>query len=1287
MGLGGLIVLALLAVLVAPFFIDWTAYRADFEREASRILGRPVVVRGPAEASILPFPSVTFSDVAVLGEDGAPLLSVDGFRMDAELAPYLSGEILIYRMVLDAPDLRVPIATGGAIEWPARAPQLPAGARVVLERVEVKGGTVRLENGPAGRTETLRDVEAVFSAESLAGPIAGSGTLDRNGMPVRFAINAGTAQQDGRLPLKLVVESEGLDASLTADGAARIVDGLPRLDGSLTLQRPMRKPAPSGQAGRPADMASTTPPLRLAAALALTPVAAELRDLRLAAGAGPQPYILTGAGALDYGAAPRFSLTLEGEQVDVDAIAQRQAEAAGQAGAAAPSFAGRVAALRALLAEVPRPALSGTVALSLPVVTAAGTVIRDVSFEASPTQTGWTVRDAVAELPGRTRIEATGEVTLEGEGGFAGDLLVASRQPSGFSDWLSGGVDPALRGLGGAGLSARVALGTERQAFEALEVTIGAGTLKGRLERSGGAQPAIDADLSGGALDLDAFLALSKFFTGEGRGLAEGGTVALRLAAGPVTYGGGTAARIDADLKVDPRRIDVRRFDVAGLAGADLKAVGHLDELSGDASGTMKVSLQAEAPQALIAYANERLPDRPILAAMARRADVLGPLTLSGTLATQAGEPGRAPSLLVDLTGTAAGTKIDLSSAVENGFSALARSGRFGLDVRLESDAPAVLLGQLGLEALPLDTLPTPLEFEATLSAAETGPIVTAASLRAPGSELIMDGILEATAAGPAGGEFQAMLQSEDVAPFLLSTLADIGLGPLDAVPADLSAALRWSVAGWTLDGVTGTLGDTRVKASATLPPAGALEGRAELSDLSLPWLARLSFGEAPGEGADGTLWPKTAFPANRLPDRPFEIDLSAQTLALHGGSALTDVRATLRGGGGLVAIEDVSARYLGGTLAGSLALRNAGGIGSAALRARFDSLAPGAIWPALDASGGKASLSGTISLDGSAQSYAGLVSGLTGAGSARLSGAHVPGVAPDAFARALVVADRPDFRLDTDAGAAAIAALADGSGLALDGEKSSAFTVTGGRMSFVPVTEENGPSRLTLSGDIDLAAATVSGSAALAFDAGPEAIEGTAPGIDYAVSGPLSAPVLSADPQPLVAYLSARALEREEARVEALQESLQEKLRLRRENRLYRWRVAETERARAARVAAEEAERARLAAEQAAARKAAADAAARLEAERQAAAERAALAEREAAERARQASERRRAAEAAAAAERLRATAPRISEPSPQSPASPAGPLDFEPPAGTPGSQPPETFPSLPGVENPLEF
>ncbi|WP_292553934.1 AsmA family protein, partial [Mesorhizobium sp.] len=118
---GGLFVLVLCAALVVPYFIDWAGYRADFEREASAILGRKVTVEGDATARLLPFPSVTFSNVSVAGgPDGQPAMTVETFSMDAELAPFLRGEVLIFDMRLVRPKATIDIAADGTVDWAMR---------------------------------------------------------------------------------------------------------------------------------------------------------------------------------------------------------------------------------------------------------------------------------------------------------------------------------------------------------------------------------------------------------------------------------------------------------------------------------------------------------------------------------------------------------------------------------------------------------------------------------------------------------------------------------------------------------------------------------------------------------------------------------------------------------------------------------------------------------------------------------------------------------------------------------------------------------------------------------------------------------------------------------------------------------------------------------------------------------------------------------------------------------------------------------------------------------------
>ena len=202
--------------------------------------------------------------------------------------------------------------------------------------------------------------------------------------------------------------------------------------------------------------------LRSVGSVRMTPTAASFSDLRVQAGEGSQPYVLTGSGELDYGKTPRFSLKLKGEQVDVDRVAGlgkgENAPKGEKAGLAA-----RVEAMRKVLADVPRPPIPGTVDISLPVVVAGDTTIRDVAFKASPAPGGWSLAQLTAELPGRTRLQASGTVGLDDAFRFQGDLLVASRQPSGFSDWLSGTVAPSVRTLSQAGFTAKATLTPDRQ--------------------------------------------------------------------------------------------------------------------------------------------------------------------------------------------------------------------------------------------------------------------------------------------------------------------------------------------------------------------------------------------------------------------------------------------------------------------------------------------------------------------------------------------------------------------------------------------------------------------------------------------------------------------------------------------------------------------------------------------------------------------------------------------------------------------------------------------------------
>ena len=157
-----------------------------------------MTVRGEASARLLPFPTVTFNDVVVADEQNPakPLMRIARFRMDAELAPYLSGEIRIFSMRLEQPALRVPLAADGRLAVIGSQGALPTSATVILEDVEIVDGSVTVENGLTGRTHDIDAVAGRFSAKSLTGPFSGAGTLTAGGRPLSFSLASGPVQPE-----------------------------------------------------------------------------------------------------------------------------------------------------------------------------------------------------------------------------------------------------------------------------------------------------------------------------------------------------------------------------------------------------------------------------------------------------------------------------------------------------------------------------------------------------------------------------------------------------------------------------------------------------------------------------------------------------------------------------------------------------------------------------------------------------------------------------------------------------------------------------------------------------------------------------------------------------------------------------------------------------------------------------------------------------------------------------------------------------------------------------------
>lgn len=1126
---------------MAPYFIDWTNYRADFEREASRILGRSVTVRGEAQARLLPFPSVTFTDVAVAGgPDGAPAMTAERFSMDAELAPFMRGELLIFDMRLERPHALVEIGRDGRIDWAVR-PNSPVGARQIsLERLTVTDGVLTILHGPSDRQHVLSGVEATLTARTLAGPWRIDGRGEFDGSALSYQVSTGAVDDGGGLRIKASIVPDAYPLTIDTEGTAQATAGAFRYAGTFAFNadaaaRPQLGVAQGAEAPqrRPSDY-------RVSGRFALGHERIAIDEFRLETGPAEDPYTADGKASIDLGTEPRFSIEANGAQVRFD----RQQE---DGAPSTVALVDRVAALRRFLVGLPRPTIPGSVNVNLPAVVVGDTTIRSVALAAEPVHDGWKVETLKAQLPGRTTLEASGRLVTRGRFAFDGPLLLAIAQPSGFASWIARDVDDAVRRLPAAGFSAKVSLGEKRQVLDDLELVLGDARFTGRTERQqpAEARPTLAIDLSGGALDVDALSVFaSLFLTDTGVTRLADHDVDLALKAGPVNAAGLEVESLDTSLRLREGRMEVDRFSVGGLAGASVSATGTLRDFPAAPAGNIDLSVVSVDLQPLVELLAARVPGSPGLAAFAQNVATNPGLLADARLdlvASVAAAGQQSSSLAISGNGAAGGTRFTLtaSGAVDRAARTIVADRPVAVSLSADSDDAAALYALVGLPALPLGlTGPATASLDAS-GTAEDG-IATQASLTGEGLRLAFEGT--ASGLSPASLRGTVRLTAGDIEPWLVTggfNLPGFGMG----VPAELAADLEKTGEGAVLSGLSGNLLGDRFAGDVTLSTAGGrphLTGALTLAGLDALDLAALVVGEDAMTG--GGVFP-TAATVPLTGDLKLEVDrLQVFDRTVENASFVAKIDADG------IAVSDLKGSLHGGTVTGSGEFRNNAGSGllSAQLALTGAEIARVPELAGLDGTGAI-----SLSLTATGKSTDALVAALSGSGSARADGLVVPGFAGDALGPILRSADAVGRSIDAAAVARLVPPLVSAGSFGAEPIE-AAFTVAGGQVRMPPVVLQGSGARLTSDIRIDLAAPLVRLDGEFALDAGPDALVGSEPTVRFGLAGLPGTYERTLDTGPMAQFLIQRALEKEQARVEAMQAVLLEQQRLRRETRYY---------------------------------------------------------------------------------------------------------------------------------------
>src|SRR5690606_27512199 len=145
-----------------------------------------------------------------------------------------------------------------------------------------------------------------------------------------------------------------------------------------------------------------------------------------------------------------------------------------------------------------------------------------------------------------------------------------------------------------------------------------------------------------------------------------------------------------------------------------------------------------------------------------------------------------------------------------------------------------------------------------------------------------------------------------------------------------------------------------------------------------------------------------------------------------------------------------------------------------------------------------------------------------------------VEGINPAALPAFISRADR--FGKDIDAAkTAAFAPEIAASGRFEADPGAVAFTVAGGVLRAPPLRLKNHSAAVDASLQSDFNEGEVTASGTITYAPGPEALVGSEPALNFSLEGPIGATFVSFDSEPLAQFLTQRALEAEQARVEAM--------------------------------------------------------------------------------------------------------------------------------------------------------
>jgi uncharacterized protein involved in outer membrane biogenesis len=1120
------IILVLLTALVAPLFVDWTAYRTEFEARASRLTGLDLHVTGGIEARLLPTPTLVLRGIEVAGAGDPATLRARALRIEFGLGALARGEWRITDAYLEAPEFAAGVDAAGQLVWSApRVGFNPEG--VSVERLNVEDGRIIVLDARNGARLVLEKVEFRGEMRSLSGPVKGDGSFVVGGhhFPYRLAT---TRIEDGSgARLRLAVDPIDRPLAAEADISISLERGTPRFEGNIQLAHSVGR-APVG------SQSPIIEPWRLTSHVKGDSSVAAFDQVEFQYGPDERPIKVRGSARLEFGREPRLDAAVSSPQIDLDRVLEPPDPAQRR------PLAAVTALVEALSGRLPFP-VPASLSVAVESVTLRGAVLQRIAAVLETSGDRLEVKALEFRAPGVTQVGLVGTIGIASSGmRFTGSSKIESSDPRALVAWLADRADALAAAPDPLRLSADLTLSDDLVAAEHLVLDFGRMNVAGRLSYSWGRgdRPArFDAALSAPDVDVDRLVALAKpMLGGTFSAWPREGALSLRIDRASVL--GLQARQANVNVRLDGNGLDIDPLMIADFGGAALAIRGRIDTRTQSPRGTVTLDLDARSLDGVLAVLERVAPERAD--ELRRSADRLTPVLLRASLTMDPGAVGNSlASAKLKADGRAGQLRVALLADASSASGVLKKdklaafaAAKVNLMARVDADDARALIDLARLDRfVAVDAQPG--RFTVAAKGALDSDVDVDARMTAGPLAISGSGKVRISPRDSPRAELNLELSNVNIRsprPVRPGQAAEL-------LPVSLSTRFAFANAVIRLTDLRGNVAGAAVRGQLALgmQEPMTVDGQIDVAALDLVRAVAMAAGIPAHVGAaEGPIaWAGEPF-EQLLGPLSGQVALASARVRLTPKLDVQAFKGVIRFGEKRIALQASEGMIAGGQVSGELVLlREREGV-----IARSRLAVAGA--NAAELLPGDGTISGRLRLDlaaeGSGMSAMALVGSLEGGGTFTLDDARIARLDPSAFERTVHAVDQ-GLPIDTNRLRDRMNMLLASGSLAVPRVEGT-ITISAGQARLSNSMAGERRSELSLTGRLGLTDGDVDARLVLSVSAASAGGVGASspPEIVVALKGPFTAPTRSVDVAAFASWLALRAVEQQSRKLDALE-------------------------------------------------------------------------------------------------------------------------------------------------------